>query len=127
MASGFEVSPTPSDPGNNRMAYRARTTFFWALGVFVVFWLIPFALTFVPSYEAQTIGIGIAWLGLIPVATLSILAIVFGGIGLSRAGGLGGEGQRPALTGLIGGCVLLVLPPILALATTALGIAMTRS
>lgn len=111
MADGLDVSVTPGlseDPENrNRIAVRARSVFFWALGVVVVFWLIPMALTFVPSSELQTVAIMTSWVGFLPAIALSILSIVFGSLGLSRAQKLGGYRRGSALTGLIGGIGLL--------------------
>ncbi|MBM7831349.1 hypothetical protein JOE59_002054 [Agromyces cerinus] len=111
---GMPAEPSArADTGSgNTMARRAQILFFWALGVGVVFWILPIGLTLVPSPELQTIGVLLMWVGFLPVVVLSILAIVFGFIGLGRVRALGG--RRSALTGLIGGGCVLAGPPILA-------------
>ncbi|KRC58657.1 hypothetical protein ASE14_19125 [Agromyces sp. Root81] len=104
----------PAGKGSgNAFADRARRAFFWALGVGIVFWVAPVALTAMPNPQLQSIGILMVWIGMVPALVLSILAIVFGGIGLSRARVLGG--RRPALTGLVGGICVLVGPPVLSM------------
>jgi uncharacterized Tic20 family protein len=125
--SESELLSKPADEMNrNRIAVRARRVFFWALGVVVVFWLIPVVLTFVPSDEIQTAAVILNWVGFLPAIALSILAIVFGGIGLSRAQKLDGYRRGSALTGLIGGIGLLVVPPLFGLVGLALVIALAR-
>lgn len=117
--SDHDFRPKPlGDDRQNRRAGQARVLFFWALAVALPFWLVPTALTFVPSPEIQTVGIILVWIGFLPVLTLSVLAIVFGGIGLSRAR-RDGQGRGSALTGLIGGISVIAAPGIL----TAVGVA----
>ncbi|WP_448006240.1 DUF2510 domain-containing protein [Agromyces bauzanensis] len=118
--SDHEFRPMP--PGGwrtNEIGDRARTLSFWAIGVGIALWLVPIGLTFLPSAEVQAIGIILAWVGFLPTLTLSILAIVFGGIGLSRARKPTGLRRREALTGLIGGICTIVAPPALAIITVA--------
>lgn len=117
----FRTKPLPGGRANPS-AERARTVFFWALGVVLLFWLLPIALTLVPSSELQTFGVILVWAGALPGLVLIVLAIVFGAIGLSQAGKVEGQGRRSALTGLIGGVSLLVVPALLAVAGIALTI-----
>jgi hypothetical protein len=125
--SDTEFVPKPVDDVNrNRIAERARTVFFWALGVVVLFWWIPIALTLLPSREAQTLGVILVWVGFLPAFALLILAIVFGSIGLSRSQKLGGYRRGSALTGLIGGIALLVVPPTIAVVGIAVVVALAR-
>ncbi len=53
------------------------------------------------------LGAVIEWGGILTL-TAGILAIVFGSIGIGRAGRLGGTGRGRAITGLILGCFSLV-------------------
>jgi hypothetical protein len=108
---------------SNHIAKRARVLFFWAVGVVLLFWLVPIAMTFVPSAEIQTVGIILAWIGFLPASTLTVLAIVFGAIGLSRASKMEGRGRTSALIGLIGGIGLIVAPGLIVLVGVGLTIA----
>ena len=119
--------PKPlTDERANPYAERARTIFFWALGVVLLFWIIPIALTFVPTYELQTVGVILVWAGALPGLVLIVLSVVFGAIGLSRAGRLEGQGRSAALTGLIGGIGLFAAPPLFAMVAIALMISLTN-
>ena len=97
----------------NAAAQRARSFFAWAWPLAVLFWLVPILLTLVPSSAVQTAGVVMSWIGGLPVLVLAVLAIVFGAIGLVRAGRLGGLGRRPALTGLVGGVCIVVAPGLI--------------
>lgn len=92
----------------------------------LLFWIIPIALTFVPSYELQTVGVVLVWAGALPGLVLIVLSVVFGAIGLSRAGRLEGQGRSAALTGLIGGIGLFAAPPLFAMVAIALMISLTN-
>ncbi|MFE5672974.1 hypothetical protein ACFQ58_15340 [Agromyces sp. NPDC056523] len=86
----------------------------------VLFWIIPIILTFFPSYELQTLGVILVWLGALPALVLTALAIVFGAIGLSRSRQVDGTGRASALLGLVGGISLFAVPGLLALISIAL-------
>lgn len=97
----------------NAAAQRARSIFAWAWPLAVLFWVVPILMTLVPNAAAQTVGVVMSWIGGLPVLVLAVLAIVFGAMGLVRAGRLGGIGRRAALTGLVGGVCILVAPVVL--------------
>ncbi|WP_022888878.1 DUF2510 domain-containing protein [Agromyces italicus] len=103
----------PADRGVNTAAQRARALFLWALPIAVLFWIVPICLMLLPNSTVKTVGTLVALIGSIPVTALTGLAIVFGAIGLSRAGRLDGSGRRPALTGLIGGIGIMAAPAVL--------------
>jgi hypothetical protein len=114
----FRPKPTAEESANP-FAQRARKIFSWALTVVVLFWIIPIILTLFPSYELQTLGVILAWLGALPALVLTALAIVFGAIGLSRSRQVDGTGRASALLGLDGGISLFAVPGLLALVSVA--------
>jgi hypothetical protein len=119
--------PKPlGDQRGNPFAERARTMFFWALGVVLLFWILPIALTFVPSNEMQTLGVILVWAGALPGLVLIVLAVVFGAIGLSRARQAEGQGRTSALTGLIGGISLFLAPAVLGIIGIAAAVVLTN-
>lgn len=120
VAADQLTDASPAAASANPIARRARTLFFWALGLCIVFWLIPIGLTFVPAPEAQTAGILMVWAGFLPTVVVAVLAIVFGAIGLSRSRALEGAGRTEALTGLIGGIGVFVVPGVLAFLAIAI-------
>ncbi|MCK8609459.1 hypothetical protein [Agromyces sp. C10] len=85
----------------------------------MLFWIIPITLTLFPSYELQTVGVILAWLGALPALILTALTIVFGAIGLSRSRQVNGVGRGNALLGLVGGISLFAVPGLLALISVA--------
>lgn len=111
--SPAQQTSTPAVAGK-QIAERARIIAIWAIAVGAVLWLIPLVLTLIPSPELQTIAILMVWAGFLPVVTLSILAILFGSIGLNRARTLGGHGAPAARFGLFGGIRTLAAPPVVA-------------
>ncbi|GAA1778796.1 hypothetical protein [Agromyces lapidis] len=116
----------PGSPTTNRYATRARTAFFWALGVGLVFWIVPILITLLPNAQLQAIGAIVAWVGFLPVLVLVVLAIVFGSIGLSRARALGGVGRGAALTGVVGGVCMIALPIVSVFLVIAIAITTAR-
>jgi len=86
----------------------------WAIGVGSVFWIIPVPLTLIPVVEVQTVAVLMSWAGFLPVLTLTVLAIVFGAVGLSRARAVGGLGRRDARFGLWSGIGTLAAPVVMA-------------
>lgn len=121
----FRAKPL-ADQRTNPFAERARTVFFWALGVVLLFWIIPILLTFVPSYELQTLGVILVWVGALPGLVLIVLAVVFGAIGLNRARQVEGQGRSSALTGLIGGVSLFLAPAVLGVFGIAAAVVLTN-
>jgi hypothetical protein len=111
---GAAWSPTQPPKGlaevGNPIANRARFIGWWAIGVGSVFWVLPMPLTLIPMVEVQTVAVLMSWVGFLPVLTLTVLAIVFGAIGLSRARALGGLGRRDARFGLWAGIGTLAAP-----------------
>ncbi|WP_235933777.1 DUF2510 domain-containing protein [Agromyces humi] len=99
----------------NPIANRARIIGWWAIGVGATFWFIPIALTLIPVAEVQTFAILTSWVGFLPVLTLTVLAIVFGSIGLRRAQAQDGLGRRAARFGLWAGIGTLASPVVVVL------------
>jgi hypothetical protein len=115
---GAAWSPAQSAQGppavGNPIANRARIIGWWAIGVGSVFWVLPVPLTLIPMAEVQTVAVLMSWAGFLPVLTLTVLAIVFGAIGLSRARALGGLGRHDARFGLWAGIGTLTAPVVMA-------------
>lgn len=100
--------------------------FFWAVGVVLLFWILPILLTFVPSNEVQTLGVILVWAGALPGFVLIVLAVVFGAIGLGRARQVEGQGRTSALTGVIGGISLFLAPAVLGMVGIAAAVVLTN-
>lgn len=98
----------------NVSAERAKKFFFGALVAVVLSLIIPFGMMLFPDPALQPLGPIMFLLGFIPGLILILLAIGWGAVGLRRAAEVHGEGRRSALTGLIGGVALLVVPGVLA-------------
>lgn len=114
--------PSALAVSGNQIADRARVIALWAIAVGAALWLIPLILTLIPSPEVQTVAILMIWAGFLPVLTLSVLAIVFGSIGLSRARTFGGRGAAAARFGPFGGISTVAAPPLVAGVVMAVGI-----
>ncbi len=93
----------------------ARTAFLSAIGILVGSWITAVVLSFAAGSPAQAIGVLVSWAGFLTATVLAILAIVFGGIGVSRAGKLGGYHRGTALIGLLGGIGVLAMGPAIVL------------
>ncbi|MCD1570526.1 hypothetical protein [Agromyces mediolanus] len=85
-----------------------------------MFWLVPIALTFVPSPTLQTIGLIVVWIGFLPYLALTITTIVFAVKGLAGAGRLGGLGRSDARFALVATIVMFAAAPIAAIVVPVL-------
>jgi hypothetical protein len=97
---------------NNEIAMRARTPFWWSLGLLIGSWLAAAGLS---SAQVQSLGVFVSWLGFIATMILAVGAIIMGGTGIGRAAQLNGYRRGTALTGFLGGICVLLLAPIVAL------------